>query len=674
MADYGQLSRLTRRADAVAESASALVSRAIREIRGEIANLSRELNLAGSADDREGVYAMVRRKMDRLRRALDRLLAAQSQAAARGAAEAASGMTGLEVRYSPQRAKAICELVTPAQGESLAAVFTDRMGADVIRALREATVAALRQQAVAGGSMKDLSREMAERWAEATGDGNPVFTDASGRAWNTATYFQMNVRTNTMRVYNDCLADDVARETGSDIMRISRHGSDPHCACAAWEGCIISLTGRTKGLPTYEDARRGGCFHPNCVHTLDYVDEDVDADEIALQMAHPVSGEGAADPDAQDERRYEIDQARKRAENPGMTKEAARVAVDRDNLEAAIRCGLVRGDAAELVAKMTDAQVTALCPDGNPPRFEPVKRVRGGTRKEPKYEPERWNRGRRGGVVHVARDADAQHLLEVCGADGATAEAKRPATAETRQEYIRKIIGGMPDNQRKRLGGAFDNAPIEILRSIAEAKSDTRFDSRNGAYCEVGTTTVHLSETEGWSNNPSTLAHEKGHAVLNSLGQDPFEDVQERFAPIASAAQSETEEWAAKTYGKKWKSECHPKKKNWYAEIGKRVFGFTDDVLTGHTPQMKAAAAMSDVFCAATQGRQFFGHSGAYYRRGAALPTHEITANVTNLLCGAYLEKAREVLPNTIEAVERTVYGIRHNRASSADTSRTNSP
>ena len=41
----------------------------------------------------------------------------------------------------------------------------------------------------------------------------------------------------------------------------------------------------TKGLPTYEDARNGGCFLPNCTHTLEYVDETVDAAEIELQKS-----------------------------------------------------------------------------------------------------------------------------------------------------------------------------------------------------------------------------------------------------------------------------------------------------------------------------------------------------------------------------------------------------
>ena len=282
MADLSQLSRLTRKADSVAESASALVRKTMREIRGELANLSGELNLAGNAQDREKVYAAIRRRMSLLSRRMNTLMEAQNEEAAKGAAKSASALTGLEVKYSPSRAKAICELVTPAQGENIAAVFTDRMGRALINSLREATVGMLREQAVAGGSMVDMSRDLAARWAKAAKMEDPKFTDAAGHVWNTKTYIQMNVRTNTMRVYNDCLADNVARETGGDLMRIST-GGDADCDCAAWEGCIISLTGKTKGLPTYDDARNGGCFHPNCTHTLEYVDETVDADEIELQ-------------------------------------------------------------------------------------------------------------------------------------------------------------------------------------------------------------------------------------------------------------------------------------------------------------------------------------------------------------------------------------------------------
>ena len=334
---------------------------------------------------------------------------AQNLAAAKGATKAASEMTGLKINYSPSRAKAICELVTPAQGENLAAVFTQRMGKNIIDSLRVATVGMLREQAVAGGSLKDMTRDLAARWHQASKEEDPKFVDSSGRTWDTKTYIQMNVRTNTMRVYNDCLADNVARETGGDLMRIST-GGDTDCDCAAWEGCIISMSGKTKGFPTYDDARNGGCFHPNCTHTLEYVDEAADAAEIELQKSIPAEADMAADFDAQDERKYQIDQARCMRDNPGMTQAEARVAVDRDNLAASIQSGLVRDDAREIVARMTDAQVTALCPDGNPPAFEPTKKA---TKADPHAADEKWNHGKYGGVVHIARNASAEHILEI---------------------------------------------------------------------------------------------------------------------------------------------------------------------------------------------------------------------------------------------------------------------
>lgn len=424
MADYGSLSRLVRRADSVAADAASLVSRALRDVRGEIANLSAELNLAGSADDREKAYAAVRGRMAELAARLDRLLSAQNDLAAKTAAKSASADAGVEVKYSARRAEAVIETVTPAQGDSLAAVFTDRMTRSLVNSLREATVSVLREQAVSGGSLKSMAEEMRRRWTAAA-DGEPRFTDAAGREWDTATYFQMNVRTNTMRVYNDCLVDDLARATGSDLVRVSSGGSDPHCACAAWEGAILSVSGKTRGFPTYEQARQGGCFHPNCVHTLEAVDEFGDADEIARQRRVPFDADAAGGDlaDAQDERKYRLDVA-ERMERDGLTEGAARLAVDRANLAASIRAGLLREDADALVARLTDAQVAALVKDGDPPQFAPVKRVRGGTREKPKFEAERWRHGSRGGVVHVSRDATAERIAEVCGVKDAKGDAK----------------------------------------------------------------------------------------------------------------------------------------------------------------------------------------------------------------------------------------------------------
>ena len=672
------LARLMRRETTAANDAEAEIRKAQRAIKRDILALTRELDVGGSADARETVIEAVQRRIARLGKRLTRVENAALEYAARAAVADGSQKAGVEVRYSKERADEMIGILAGDRGKNLAAVFTENMAANVIDALRTATVAALRENAVAGGSKKELARALEEKWLGAARDGETFqFVDSGGHVWDTKTYVAMNVRTNAMRVYNDSLADTIGRATGSELVRVSS-GGDPDCRlCFPWEGRILSLTGKTEGFPSYEEARETGLFHPNCVHTLEAVDELLDEEEIALQKAHPIDA-AEATPEELDENRYEIDQDRYRRQ--GMDEEQARLAVDRDNLEASIRAGLLREDARQIVDSMTDAQVTALCPNGNPPSFEPTKKA---TRDDPHAADEKWRHGSRGGTVHIDRHADLAHILDVCGvrnADDAAAsaaqaeqEAARRA-AEERASLLHHIDATVPDGYRDTLAGAFDSAPVEVLRAVVAAESSTTCDlARNKAHCEYGGTSVHLSRIRGWGNSPATLAHEKGHAVLNSQGQKSGEAVQDRYKGIATAAQTEVATWAKGVYGKKWKSECRPSKKLWYTEVGEKVFGFTPEEMNSSLEKKKAASAVSDIFCAATQGRQFFGHSRAYYRSGEARPTHEIVANVTSLLCGPYAEKARAVIPQTMQAVETAVYGIAQKSKDSADTSRTKS-
>ena len=141
-------------------------------------------------------------------------------------------------------------------------------------------------------------------------------------------------------------------------------------------------------------------------------------------------------------------------DNPGMTKDEARVAVDRDNLALSIQSGLIREDAREIVAKMTDAQVTALCPNGNPPAFEPEKRIPGGTRAEPKYEPEKWNHGSYGGVVHVARDATAEKIETVA----------KVSETEIAKDRIARFMRGEKGNDYR--GADFGGATKDTLEEV----------------------------------------------------------------------------------------------------------------------------------------------------------------------------------------------------------------
>ena len=415
--ERGPLERLLRRADAVGEDAEAAIRKSLRDVRAEIALLTRETDVGRSAAAREAVFDAANKRLSKLRKKLERITDAAAEYAARQGFDAgllaagdvarAEGGT-LDVHYSKERADEICALVTEGQGKNLAAVFTENISRNVIDALRSATISAMRENAVAGGTMKDLARTLEDKWLGAAKDGeNFQFIDAGGNVWDTKTYVAMNVRTNSMRVYNDSLADTVA-QAGYDLVMVTK-GGDPDCRlCFPWEGRILSLTGKTKGFPTYEEAVAAGCFHPNCVHSVDPISETFYADEIELQRAHPIDAETAT-PEELDENRYEIDQDRYRRQ--GMDADEARLAVDRDNLEAEIRAGLLREDAREIVNGMTDAQVTALCPNGNPPSFEPTKRA---TRDDPHAADEKWRHGSRGGTVHIDRHADLAHILDVC--------------------------------------------------------------------------------------------------------------------------------------------------------------------------------------------------------------------------------------------------------------------
>ena len=422
------LARLMRHETTAANNAEAEIRKAQRAIRRDILELTNELDVGRSANAREEVVSAVQKRIAQLEKRLTRVENAALEYAAKEAVRDGSEKTGVDVRYSKERADEMIGVLAGKSGKSLAAVFTENMAANVIDALRTATVAAMRENAVAGGTEKELARTLEQKWLGAAKDGETFqFVDAGGHVWDTKTYVAMNVRTNAMRVYNDCLADTIARATGGDLVRVSS-GGDPDCRlCFPWEGRILSLTGKTEGFPTYEQAREAGCFHPNCVHTLEYVDELLDADEIELQKAHPVDAEDAT-PEELDENRYEIDQDRYRRQ--GMDAEQARLAVDRDNLEASIRAGLLREDARQIVDGMTDAQIRALCKDGNPPSFEPTKKA---TRDDPHAADEKWSHGSRGGVFHVARDASAEHIIQILE-DDESRRALRSATGRTTEE------------------------------------------------------------------------------------------------------------------------------------------------------------------------------------------------------------------------------------------------
>jgi len=84
-----------------------------------------------------------------------------------------------------------------------------------------------------------------------------------------------------MKTYTEMVARTTTREAmiNGTADRLLEHGQDParitggvskvtRDKCIPWVGCIVSLTGKTPGYPTLDDARSTGLFHPDCTHNI----------------------------------------------------------------------------------------------------------------------------------------------------------------------------------------------------------------------------------------------------------------------------------------------------------------------------------------------------------------------------------------------------------------------
>lgn len=405
--------------DGAAESASDVARRVCEDIRGDILRLSRDLNIQGSAADREKVEKQVKLRIARMGQRLASTMDIALEQAAQKAIEQSGGVT----RYSDRYVRDILKLVQEQQGENLAAVYSRKMAQSIIEGLRKATVSTIQEAAVSGLTLREQKNLIRDKWEESVkGLGEAAFVDSGGHEWEARDYFTMNVRTNTMRVYNDVLAGNITGD-GNDLAQISRHG-DPHCKlCFPWEGRIVSITGKTKGFPTYEDARNAGCFHPNCTHTLQTVNEIVDAEEIELQRGKE-SPDSGKDPMKV---AFELDVARKR--ESGMGKDEAEASVRRDRLEAAVRTGIPLEGSTKIVRSLTDSQVAALTDGVRVPRFSLAR----------KHEKAGFNEGPAGGRIVVPREKFSEETLfnipkVVSALNGPAGGAKKRPPVKSRAE------------------------------------------------------------------------------------------------------------------------------------------------------------------------------------------------------------------------------------------------
>ena len=146
---------------------------------------------------------------------------------------------------------------------------------------RELALENVRGSVVGYDTWKQTARRFREQLAER---GVTGFKDRSGRMWNMRTYTEMVVRTTTMEAHLQGTANRLV-EQGHDLVKVSTHLGACEL-CQPWQGKILSITGKTEGYPTLEEAKAAVLFHPNCRHAYGlytYLDKEIEELETELE-------------------------------------------------------------------------------------------------------------------------------------------------------------------------------------------------------------------------------------------------------------------------------------------------------------------------------------------------------------------------------------------------------
>lgn len=74
------------------------------------------------------------------------------------------------------------------------------------------------------------------------------------------------------------------KSQGHDLVKVSTHLGA--CSkCAPFQGKILSITGKTKGYPTLQEALNHGLFHVGCRHAMGlYIDLDKEIEELEKEL------------------------------------------------------------------------------------------------------------------------------------------------------------------------------------------------------------------------------------------------------------------------------------------------------------------------------------------------------------------------------------------------------
>lgn len=134
------------------------------------------------------------------------------------------------------------------------------------RAIREQIAAGQ----ITGASAEKLAKEVKGMIED---QGITALIDKSGKHWQLDTYAEMLTR-QVLANGGRAGVTNTALEYDLDLVEISTHNSS-HEECRRWEGKIVSLTGKTPGYPTMDDAVSDGLFHIGCLHGFNISSESI---------------------------------------------------------------------------------------------------------------------------------------------------------------------------------------------------------------------------------------------------------------------------------------------------------------------------------------------------------------------------------------------------------------
>lgn len=145
------------------------------------------------------------------------------------------------------------------------------------RRFRQANLEAITQKALGAGQADQSLRDALLTQFE--GEGLTAFVDSAGRTWKMESYAEMVSRTTTREAVTTAAVTETL-ERGFDLVEVIGESVYDDSPCLKFEGEYLSLTGKTDGYTTLDQAMSEGLFHPNCIHdTLPVISDESELSE-----------------------------------------------------------------------------------------------------------------------------------------------------------------------------------------------------------------------------------------------------------------------------------------------------------------------------------------------------------------------------------------------------------